>query len=726
MEGEATSINAPFSQVKEIPFKGSEPNTNSIPTTKKANPFSVAKEQPEKKEPADYAFLARNRDCATDAEKKTIAIVFLYPKILKKYPGIDERIFQDRKHRILFKTIKKMSCDNIPIEQITIIDELNKSKEIKSAGGIDYISTFTNDVFTDANFIHYLRLTVEASKALDIRKSNETLNENSDTPAWKKRNSKIERLYKKMLQDPEDLQQKEEIKQLDLSGNINPELLNYEHPLKLAQLLTATASDDREQLHNFFFYNMDVIPQACAALYLHKLYGDSTEPRLKKSVNTVWQYIGFPGYFWRPVANLTKPKNPFEPLSFLKGEQYFIELFGQDIFIKDNEGKTKSKHYNRGNDFKIATHFFTYCDVFLPDDRRFFIVQPKPVVSCKNGIFLLKENKLIDHSPTYNQTIPAFPYKYIEPEKLNEEHKLTITQYLCNLGPVDEMEKFAIYMGWRIGYTLTSWREKRFFVDIGPSDTGKTSLLENIGRLHRDTDTIRNADFCRMSVNPGDFDNAVFDRALVVLNDDFPPAGKLPAQILKTIANKNTTIQINQKYKPSYSRVNTATIFLSTNSDPKSPDPYIANRIICTPFDNVFEDSQANDDLMEKMHNPEIEETLFNYGIMCMVDYFNSDGLDSILPGCVKQKTAEVIGSMNDAFEWLKEEIEEKRIIESPYSTVKKSALYNAYINSRGNRAIGRNSFYLEIGQKYKTVKKSEMYFTGLSIYADPAGGFYE
>lgn len=648
-----------------------------------------------------------------DVERHAIGCILMDHGKIKKCIGYDPRIFLNSKHKKIFEIMKKMYHSGIPIDLITIVNELDQGGHLPEAGGAAYIASLTDDIPTTANFSHYFNIIVEAAKKRATKAATE--NYGDDFKALKKQLSKIDRLYKKMKSEADELELEEEESQPDLTGSIDAELLIYNNPLEFAQRMKSTAADERDMWHEFFYWNLDIVPQACAALYFYDIYDQNGEPKLKKSDKTIWQYMGKPLHYWRPVADLTKPTSPYEPLSFLMGEESFILIFGQDFYIQNSEGKTKTKHYCRGQSGKIAMHFFTYCDVFLPQNRQFFMQRPMAAIPCQNGLFLLEEKKLIAHSPNHNQTIPAFPYIYKESEVLNKKHKHTISQYLRNLAPIGEMDIFAKYLGFRIGYTLTPWRMKKFFVDIGPGDTGKTKFLENIGRLHRETNTLRHTDFYKMAQKPGEFDNAIFEEALVVFNDDFPPAAKLPAQILKTIANKNTTIQINQKYKPSYSRINTATIMLSTNSEPKSPDSYISNRLLCTPFDNIFEDCAANDLLMEQMENSEIEETLFNYGIHCMCDFFSIKHLEEMLPKSVKRKTEEVIQSLNDTVEWLRESIDSGAFVTAHDLRIKKTALYDVYYKSRGSRSVGRNTFYMEVKKIYpERISGGTAYFEGI------------
>ena len=231
------------------------------------------------------------------------------------------------------------------------------------------------------------------------------------------------------------------------------------------------------------------------------------------------------------------------------------------------------------------------------------------------------------------------------------------------------------------------------------------------------------ADFYRMASRQGEFDSEVFDEALVTINDDFPPAGELPGPIFKAIANKNSTIQVQKKFKSPYNRRNTATIFFSSNGNPKCRDGYIANRLIGIPFNNHFEGTDEEDDFIDLIRSDEMAPVIFSFAIEALGIFFR-DGLDTILPESVKNRTAEIIGSLNDIMDWLNSSISDGSVLTNDSLRVQKADLYKLYQEDRGSRALGRNTFYSEIGQRYKEHASNGIrYFIGLGMNSNHSGG---
>ena len=178
------------------------------------------------------------------------------------------------------------------------------------------------------------------------------------------------------------------------------------------------------------------------------------------------------------MLDLTKPGAPYEPFSYLQGEAEFVKLQGQD-FIDPESRKGKSRHYRRGNPAKIASHVLAYSQ-HLPDDRRFFQKQPGKMISTQE--IILEWNKETScfieykHDPSFGLTTPPFPFKYIPWESISEDQSKLVLKYFKNLSPENERDKFALFLGFLIGYTLTPYRIKKLFIVVGEGDTGKTGF----------------------------------------------------------------------------------------------------------------------------------------------------------------------------------------------------------------------------------------------------------
>lgn len=493
-----------------------------------------------------------------------------------------------------------------------------------------------------------------------------------------------------------------------ITGNIE-KLFSYRTPEKLAEALAKKS----KRLHEYFYHHLDAVPQAIAALMYQSLKKDGL---VKRSDNVIWIYFGKPYFCFRPVVDYTRPNSPIQLPKFLIFEERFIRLQGTTFTITDEKDNKKSHIYRRGAERKIAMYFFTYVAENEPHDPHFLNTKPKPIVSAANGIIDLTTGEMRPHGPENKLSVPAFPWDY-DPE-IDPEAEAIANKYFENLSPVDDPEPFTRWLKFQVGYTLTPWRRKKFFANIGDKDSGKTTFQEVIEGLHAATSTAGKADLIKMANRPGDFDYEAFEMKYVVFHDDFPPGGTLPAIQLKELANKNTTIKINKKFKPSYHVINTATIHISANDKPRSKDSYISERVTCTFFENQFDpDDFESEELVTNILSEEMKPVIFNIGIKTMLDFFATyrGSFSRIMPEAVKQYTREVVESLNDAADWLRSKVANGELVEGTYNSIERTALFDWYLNDRGARAMGRNDFYVEVKGRYREQKTmGEFYYFGI------------
>lgn len=88
----------------------------------------------------------------TELEKIILGAILLDFNALKRVEGIltPEKFF-DPRNGLVMQSILKLKNENQPIDILTVIQTLRKSKELTSAGGPQYISELTNRVSSTAN-----------------------------------------------------------------------------------------------------------------------------------------------------------------------------------------------------------------------------------------------------------------------------------------------------------------------------------------------------------------------------------------------------------------------------------------------------------------------------------------------------------------------------------------------------------------------------------------------
>ena len=71
--------------------------------------------------------------------------------------------FYSESHKQIFRVMLKIYQRSIPVDFVTLTDQLDKDKILDKVGGIDYITTLTNVVPSAANFKYYVDIVKSAS-----------------------------------------------------------------------------------------------------------------------------------------------------------------------------------------------------------------------------------------------------------------------------------------------------------------------------------------------------------------------------------------------------------------------------------------------------------------------------------------------------------------------------------------------------------------------------------
>jgi len=94
-----------------------------------------------------------------DAEKSVLGCAFLSKNSLTKIcEDLYSDMFYSEANQKLFEAIKRCYDEKIPIDITTIIDELEKKKDLSAIGGIEYLSEVIDSVPTAANLDYYIKI----------------------------------------------------------------------------------------------------------------------------------------------------------------------------------------------------------------------------------------------------------------------------------------------------------------------------------------------------------------------------------------------------------------------------------------------------------------------------------------------------------------------------------------------------------------------------------------
>ncbi len=97
-----------------------------------------------------------------EAEMNILGIAFLDKLSLNKIcEEVNRDVFYDEKNKLIYDAISEMYKNNIPIDIMTIKDELDKKKKLNAVGGIDYLTEVIDSVVTAANLEYYIQIVKE-------------------------------------------------------------------------------------------------------------------------------------------------------------------------------------------------------------------------------------------------------------------------------------------------------------------------------------------------------------------------------------------------------------------------------------------------------------------------------------------------------------------------------------------------------------------------------------
>ena len=128
--------------------------------------------------------------------------------------------FYSESHRNIFQAMQTIFSKSIPVDFVTLTNELEVEKKLETVGGIDYITFLTNVVPSAANFKHYCDIVSSNAIRRNLIKGGQKIVENSFNTADEK----------EAMQSAEkiifDLSQKEKYSDLELVGKPGGTLTN--------------------------------------------------------------------------------------------------------------------------------------------------------------------------------------------------------------------------------------------------------------------------------------------------------------------------------------------------------------------------------------------------------------------------------------------------------------------------------------------------------------------
>ena len=108
--------------------------------------------------------MARKEPQNIDAEISVLGCGFLERTALDKIMDeVTDEMFYSVENRTIYKAMKNLHTNNIPVDAATVCNELDKNKELSKAGGVEYITDIINSVPSTANLNYYIKIIFEKS-----------------------------------------------------------------------------------------------------------------------------------------------------------------------------------------------------------------------------------------------------------------------------------------------------------------------------------------------------------------------------------------------------------------------------------------------------------------------------------------------------------------------------------------------------------------------------------
>ena len=108
--------------------------------------------------------MARKEPQNIDAEISVLGCGFLEKTALDKIMDeVTDEMFYSDENRIIYKAMKNLHTNNVPVDVATVCNELDKNKDLAKVGGVEYITDIIDSVPSTANLNYYINIIFEKS-----------------------------------------------------------------------------------------------------------------------------------------------------------------------------------------------------------------------------------------------------------------------------------------------------------------------------------------------------------------------------------------------------------------------------------------------------------------------------------------------------------------------------------------------------------------------------------
>jgi len=113
-----------------------------------------------------------------EAEQRVLGAVLLKNAVLGEVRGIlVAGDFYQNRHRVIFRAMCDLADQDMPIDYLTLIDDLKKAGKLDDAKGSEYVASLADDVPSAANVLHHAQMVKDCAKRRELIRVSQSLEE---------------------------------------------------------------------------------------------------------------------------------------------------------------------------------------------------------------------------------------------------------------------------------------------------------------------------------------------------------------------------------------------------------------------------------------------------------------------------------------------------------------------------------------------------------------------
>lgn len=271
--------------------------------------------------------------------------------------------------------------------------------------------------------------------------------------------------------------------------------------------------------------------------------------------------------------------------------------YDNGVFLEDGEQYIKAQCVQRlgkrwSSRASDETVRYVIDQAHIPQES---VNQITEYANCINGMLHIPTLELKPHSPAY-LSLSQVPVQWVPSASTQ-----AIDAFIAQILPPDAINVFWEFFG--SAFITARYFPKHFLVLCGPGDSGKSKVIELMGRFFGKRN-VRSIPFQTLADNK--FAVASLFGKMVNLFSDLSQAEANNGDFIKTLTGDDP-ISGERKFKDWFEFKPTTKLAFSANHFPKvkSPDEYYFRRAVIIPCNNLFTRATADPGIVDKLATPD-------------------------------------------------------------------------------------------------------------------------